>query len=71
MGMQFDEELADDEVSVIVIATDFVNEDGEADALFAGAAAAQAAPGMSFSAPADFGGDDDINKLINILNSSK
>ena len=70
MGMWFDETLADDEVSVIVIATDFVNDEVTAEGFFTGAAP-QPAPGMSFSAPADFGGDDDINKLINILNSSK
>ena len=69
MGMQFDETLADDEVSVIVIATDFItDEDGQPIEV---PGSAQAFPGAgSFNAQTpDFGGDNDIDKLINILNS--
>ena len=71
MGMQFDEELAEDEVSIIVIATDFVtDEDGEIIPADAQNTQAAASTSGSFAAPAaDFGGDNDIDKLINILNS--
>lgn len=71
MGMQFDEELAEDEVSVIVIATDFVtDEDGMPVDVPAddGARTAPAAGGFNIQTP-EFGGDNDIDKLINILNS--
>lgn len=71
MGMQFDEELAEDEVSVIVIATDFVtDEDGEPVDVPAddGSRTAPAAGGFNIQTP-EFGGDNDIDKLINILNS--
>lgn len=71
MGMQFDEELAEDEVSVIVIATDFVtDEDGVPIDVPAddGSRTAPAAGGFNIQTP-EFGGDNDIDKLINILNS--
>ncbi|MDY4587171.1 MAG: cell division protein FtsZ [Oscillospiraceae bacterium] len=69
MGMQFDEELAEDEVSVIVIATDFVtDEDGNPVEAPAGAAQDSFGAGFNVQAP-EFGGDNDIDKLINILNS--
>lgn len=71
MGMQFDEELAEDEVSVIVIATDFVtDEDGVPIDVPAddGVRTAPAAGGFNIQTP-EFGGDNDIDKLINILNS--
>lgn len=71
MGMQFDEELAEDEVSVIVIATDFVtDEDGVPVDVPAddGSRTAPAAGGFNIQTP-EFGGDNDIDKLINILNS--
>lgn len=70
MGMQFDESLAEDEVSVIVIATDFIDGDNVVDGQTA-QPAQQTAPGAFASASAGFGGDTDIDKLINILNSSK
>lgn len=69
MGMQFDEELAEDEVSVIVIATDFVT-DEDGNPVEAPADAAQDSFGAGFNVQApEFGGDNDIDKLINILNS--
>lgn len=73
MGMQFDESLADDEVSVIVIATDFIDDESAAEGQPSQPAqpAQQTASGTFNSAGADFGADTDIDKLINILNSSK
>ena len=70
MGMQFDEELAEDEVSVIVIATDFVtDEDGmPVDAAPADGGQGASVGGFNVQTP-EFGGDNDIDKLINILNS--
>lgn len=77
MGMQFDESLAEDEVSVIVIATDFVD-DGSPEGVEAQAAAQPAQPAAgkqqgSFVMPeSDFdGGESDIDKLMNILNRTK
>ena len=70
MGMQFDEELAEDEVSVIVIATDFVtDEDGmPVDAAPADGGQGASVGGFNVQTP-EFGSDNDIDKLINILNS--
>ena len=70
MGMQFDEELAEDEVSVIVIATDFVtDEDGmPVDSSPADGGQGASVGGFNVQTP-EFGGDNDIDKLINILNS--
>lgn len=71
MGMQFDESLAEDEVSVIVIATDFVTDENGTPAENAAASAArpQTASVPFDSQVPEFGGDNDIDKLINILNS--
>ncbi len=73
MGMQFDESLADDEVSVIVIATDFIDEECAEAAQQGSRESAQTAPADGFASSAsEFdGGEGDIDKLINILNSSK
>lgn len=75
MGMQFDEELAEDEVSVIVIATDFItDEDGmpvEDPSQAAPQQNADAGAGTFGVSSQGFGGDTDIDKLINILNNSK
>lgn len=73
MGMQFDESLADDEVSVIVIATDFIDEECTDAAQQESRESAQTVPADGFvSSVSDFdGGEGDIDKLINILNSSK
>ena len=75
MGMQFDEELAEDEVSVIVIATDFItDEDGmpvEDPSQAAPQQTADAGAGTFGVSSQGFGGDTDIDKLINILNNSK
>lgn len=75
MGMQFDEELAEDEVSVIVIATDFItDEDGmpvEDPSQAASQQTADAGAGTFGVSSQGFGGDTDIDKLINILNNSK
>ncbi len=69
MGMQFDEELAEDEVSVIVIATDFItDEEGAPVEQPAAAGSTAAAPAVNVQIP-EFGGDNDIDKLINILNA--
>ena len=77
MGMQFDESLAEDEVSVIVIATDFVD-DASPEGTEAQAAAQSQQPSTgkqqgSFVMPeSDFdGGESDIDKLMNILNRTK
>lgn len=78
-GVVFDDSLADDEVSVIAIATDFgdeiagmiMNSSGET-ARTAAAAPTAAAPADSAPIPAPAaGGDDNINDLLNLLNSYK
>lgn len=71
MGMSFDDNLAEDEVSVIVIATDF-DESGDSTAPdFSGGESSSFNVG-SFSIPTSGfdGSDTDIDKLINILNNS-
>ena len=72
MGMQFDESLADDEVSVIVIATDFIDEEGIGDGQPAPAEAGQTSEnGFAMPSAGFNGGEEDINTLLNILNNSR
>lgn len=73
IGMQFDESLPDDEVSVIVVATDFVDEEYTEAAQEETRESAQTAPADSFAvSSSEFdGGEGDIDRLINILNNSK
>ena len=72
MGMQFDESLADDEVSVIVIATDFIDEEGMQDGQPASEEAGQTdANGFAIPSAGFNGGEEDINTLLNILNNSR
>lgn len=78
-GVVFDDSLGDDEVTVIAIATDFgdemddiiMNSRPAEDRPAAPAANTAAAPASStVPAPAS-GGDDNINDLLNLLNSYK
>ena len=76
MGMMFDDNLGDDEVSIIVIATDFIEEEEGGAQQPQQAQPAQGAGSFgsgSFNMPASGfdGSDSDIDKLINILNNSK
>ena len=75
MGMQFDDNLAEDEVSIIVIATDFLDDEhGEAEAQPAPAsqpaASSDAVFGATMHKPVYDGTDADIDKLINLLNNN-
>ena len=75
MGMQFDDNLAEDEVSIIVIATDFLDDEhGEAEAQPAPAsqpaASSDAVFGTTMHKPVYDGTDADIDKLINLLNNN-
>ena len=75
MGMQFDDNLAEDEVSIIVIATDFLDDEhGEAEAQAAPAsqpaASSDAVFGTTMHKPVYDGTDADIDKLINLLNNN-
>ena len=75
MGMQFDDNLAEDEVSIIVIATDFLDDEhGEAEAQAAPAsqpaASSDAVFGTTMHKPVYDGNDADIDKLINLLNNN-
>ena len=71
MGMQFDDNLAEDEVSIIVIATD-VLDDAEAQPAPASqpAASSDAVFGATTHKPVYDGTDADIDKLINLLNNN-
>ena len=74
MGMQFDDTLAEDEVSIIVIATDFVDEENSATGAPAqqnSAAASDPIFGASLQKPTYDGTDSDIDKFINLLNDNK
>lgn len=71
MGMMFDETLADDEVSIIVIATDFIEQDEENRQAMLGGAASSAQGAFSVPTGGFDGSDSDIDKLVNILNSSR
>ena len=75
MGMQSDDNLAEDEVSIIVIATDFLDDEhGEAEAQAAPAsqpaASSDAVFGTTMHKPVYDGTDADIDKLINLLNNN-
>ena len=75
MGMQLDDNLAEDEVSIIVIATDFLDDEhGEAEAQPAPAsqpaASSDAVFGATMHKPVYDGTDADIDKLINLLNNN-
>lgn len=63
-GMQYDNDLAEDEISVVAIATDFCNLDGEDGAVYAPPKSPAAAAGKTGSAPL---GTTDVDTLLNLL----
>lgn len=76
-GVVFDDNLGDDEVSVIAIATDFgeeideiiMNSSGVGERPAVSAPAAAAAPAAPTATPAD--GRDNVNEILDLLNSYK